>query len=200
MSATATLPPNLAALMAGATPAKPKAKSSTPCVLIREIDEITDAYPGLCAALKDAEAKKDAAAAAIMAKALPHLCEISRQNGAPASSIRVNGLLMVRTPTRTDLRDTAENPGAVAHAMNAFGESFFQYFAPVVKTSMTPDDLMKINAFLDSVQAPCPRITYSLDWTPTPALHAARTLKPEVERLCQSAIPQISPITYVNAK
>lgn len=198
-TATLTPPSNLADLMKGANAAPKAKKSATPEIDLPEIKAITAAYPGLCAALKDAEARKDAAQAAIMGAALPHLCAVSRVACAPASSIRVNGLLMVRSASRTDLRDTTEAPNAVATAMNAFKDDFFTYFTPVVRTQMTPDQIIAINKYLDSVNAPCARVEYSLDWRPTPALHADRTIKPDVEALCARAIPQINPVQYVRA-
>lgn len=195
------LPANLAALMSSAAK-KPaaSAKNKTPSIHIPELDAIAGTYPDLCAQLKTAQTEKDQAEEIIKARAVPQLCELSQDAGKSLTSLRVNGLLMVRYNSRAALRDTADAPDIVAHAMRHLQDKFFTFFAPSVTTAMKAEDIQAINAYLDSVQAPCPRIEYTLDWTPTQTMHDARTMDASIEKLCRDAAPGISPVCYVNAK
>lgn len=181
-------PVSLAALVASSTAPVKRKKGETPAIIMRDISELTDAFPGYVAALKDAEARKLACNAAICAAVEPRRIQLARQFGEPLSSVNVNGLLYIYSkPHHT----TALKPERVPEVMDLFGGDFQRYFTAKVEVTATPDALSALAAA---------GIPYTVKAVPTEALHIDRTLRPNVAAKCEAGLPDVCPIAYVRVK
>ncbi len=177
--------------MALKQPAKAASSSKSKVVEIHvpEIEKDTNAYPELKASTAWATDRENECEARIIAATEPRRLELSLNQHENLSSVRVNGLLYMCSPTHWA---KCLNGARVAEVMEMFGERFDLYFEPrcKLKGKLSP-------AQQDALTAA--GIEYSVEFVPTGKFHVDRTLDESV-RLAAGMVPELPQMKQVRLK
>lgn len=174
----------------GQAPKTSSKSSNTPALVSEEAKPLTDKYPEIVAAFKDAEDRKSACNNGIIAIAEPLRLKLSQERHECLSSIRINGVLYICSGPH--YMKALKGP-RIAEVMDLFGERFDKYFETRCKLSkpLTPAQIAALDAA---------GIEYEVEVVGTDSLQTDRTLDEGVRLACENGLPELPCSTQVRVK